>query len=188
MKHKLIATLLLVPLCLSLAACGTPVGNDTESISGGTGSLPATEMAASEVAMGEDSEASAESETPDDATEAITDGTEGTEAEEVQETTDPDVIPSVDDITVASEEDGVLLLKALFGTEDAETGYPYIFIYLNTVTVDDADYYAYTWSWNVDNDHYSRLTDVFVATDGSSVYQGDYDPEGCVFNSEDELS
>lgn len=78
-------------------------------------------------------------------------------------------------ITVNNSEDAVKLLQALFGTEDAETGYAYLFGYIGDFTIDGTDYYGFQWSWLVDGDHLSRLTDLLVKTDGSAVYQGSFE-------------
>lgn len=77
-------------------------------------------------------------------------------------------------ITVTSAEDGVSLLKAIYGTSDDESGNPYTFQYLDTFTLDEGEFYGYQWSWKVDEDHFSKISDVLVKTDGSAVYQGVY--------------
>ena len=207
MKNKLVLTILSIGLVLAVTACGTTSSNSEDDtslvtemgVSGTEGSALETEITESSDA--DDSEAvdtteeaaateEAESTEAFDATEAVegTESVEATEDSDAEETSDDseEEIPDISEITVESEDDGILLLKAFFGTEDAETGNKYVFIYLNTVTVNDVEYYAYTWSWAVD-DHYSRLTDVFVSLDGSSIYEGDYDAEDCVFNSDNML-
>ncbi len=211
MKNKLVLTILSIGLVLAVTACGTTSSNSEDDTSLVTEmGVSGTEDSALETEITESSDAD-DSETVDateeaaateeaeatevsDATEAVegTESVDSTEDSDADETSDDseaeseEEIPDISEITVESEDDGILLLKAFFGTEDSETGNKYVFIYLNTVTVNDVEYYAYTWSWAVD-DHYSRLTDVFVSLDGSSIYEGDYDAEDCVFNSDNML-
>ncbi|MCC8168578.1 MAG: hypothetical protein LIO37_04475 [Clostridiales bacterium] len=198
MKNKVVLTILSLALVLSAAACGN-ASSDSESDSAVSTQLDqsGTEGSALETEITEpaDTEASDDvTENAEDTEETVTEEASGTEddATEAVETSDgteeaEEVIPDISEITVESEDDGITLLKSFFGTEDDETGNQYVFIYLSTVTIDDVEYYAYTWSWAVD-DHYSRLTDVFVSLDGSAIYEGDYDAQECVFYTDNMLT
>lgn len=186
MKNKMIIAFLSTALLFATAACSSDNNTElSEDLTTGEALTETSEIVVTEPTETEtESEAAFDTETSSE-TEFSTE--EPSEAESPDtETTETDEIPAIEDITVESEDDGVLLLKAYFGTEDDETGNAYVFIYLNTVTIDGTDYYAYTWSWSVD-DHYSRLTDVFVSLDGSAIYQGDYDADACTFNSDNML-
>ncbi len=65
------------------------------------------------------------------------------------------------------------LIEKTLGTKDEETGYTYTFGHINTMTVDGSEYHVFMWGWIVD-DHMSRLTDLFVKTDGSAIYEGTF--------------
>ncbi len=186
MKNKIIIALLSTTLLFAAAGCGSDeTAEPSEDLTTGEALTEDGESVVTEPTEAEaGSEVVSESETSSEA-EPVTE-ISSEESSEAAEGTETEEIPAIEDITVESEDDGVLLLKAYFGTEDDETGNAYVFIYLNTVTIDDTEYYAYTWSWSVD-DHYSRLTDVFVSLDGSAIYQGDYDADGCTFNSDNML-
>ena len=70
-------------------------------------------------------------------------------------------------------EEAEQLLIDTMGSKDSETGYTYSFGYAATFKQDGTEYHVFVWSWLVD-DHNSRLTDLFVATDGSGVFEGEY--------------
>ena len=65
------------------------------------------------------------------------------------------------------------LIEKTLGTKDEETGYTYSFGHINTMTVNGSEYHVFMWGWIVD-DHMSRLTDLFVKTDGSAIYEGTF--------------
>lgn len=77
-----------------------------------------------------------------------------------------------------SKEQAEKLLEDTLGTEDEQTGNTYSFGYEDTVTVDGANYHVFEWSWLVDNDHLSRLTELFVRADGKAIYEGLYNETG----------
>lgn len=79
--------------------------------------------------------------------------------------------------TISTDEAEALLISSL-GTEDPETGNTYSFGYMDTITVDGVEYFAFNWSWYVNSEHLSRLGDIFVATDGSGIYDGVYNALG----------
>lgn len=76
---------------------------------------------------------------------------------------------------MTSEEAEKLLFQTL-GEKDEETGNTYSFGYVDTFTVDGTEYHMFVWSWLVE-DHSSRLADLFVAVDGSAIYEGLYNGE-----------
>lgn len=76
---------------------------------------------------------------------------------------------------MTSEEAEKLLFQTL-GEKDEETGNTYSFGYVDTFMVDGTEYYMFVWSWLVE-DHSSRLADLFVAVDGSAIYEGLYNGE-----------
>ena len=65
------------------------------------------------------------------------------------------------------------LIEKTLGTKDEETGNTYTFGHINTMTVDGVEYHVFMWGWLVD-DHVSKLTDLFVKTDGSAIYEGTF--------------
>lgn len=137
----------------------------------------------------ETTENSVEDHTGNSTEETTEETTEATTEEDTEETRteSSDAPVNVEDITVASPDDGELLLKALFGTEDDETGFSYSFGYIDTFEIDGVEYYGYVWSWLVDNNHFSRISDILVQTDGSTVYQGEFDGEKWEINSDNML-
>ena len=109
---------------------------------------------------------------------------ENTVRETVQETTQQE--PEIQEEPKAQEEpetqesgatltpeDAEQLLVSVLGTQDEQTGYTYSFGYIETMTIDGAEYHAFVWSWLVE-DHNSRLGELFVAVDGSAIYEGEY--------------
>ncbi|MCI8507138.1 MAG: hypothetical protein HFJ06_01050 [Lachnospiraceae bacterium] len=76
---------------------------------------------------------------------------------------------------MTSEEAEKLLFQTL-GEKDEETDNTYSFGYVDTFTIEGTGYHMFVWSWLVD-DHSSRLADLFVAVDGSAIYEGLYNGE-----------
>ncbi len=70
-------------------------------------------------------------------------------------------------------DEALKLIEKTLGTKDEEMGYTYTFGHINTMTVDGSEYHVFMWGWIVD-DHMSRLTDLFVKTDGSAIYEGTF--------------
>lgn len=197
MKYRWMTVLLISVMSLGLAACGSIDETSTErkeaqQIEQSQTANREEAQAGSSAAEGADGngqttlESSNEGQS-DAASEEQTLGTEGQEAFGAADTSadsDPDEqTRDAADIKVNNPEDAVKLLEAVFGTEDAETGYPYSFGYIDTFTVDGIEYYGFVWSWLVESDHLSRLTDVLVQTDGSAIYQGNYDGQDWEINS-----
>lgn len=151
--YLLIATMVL----LGTTACGN--GADTTEM---TTTQEHTEVATQEIPAVEET---TEEVTTDDAAEEATteETTEETTAEVTTQTAQTDG-------TITVEEAEQLIITAL-GTEDSETGNKYGFIHSNTMTVDSVEYHVFTWNWYVDGTM-SHLTDLFVATDGSAIYEG----------------
>lgn len=86
------------------------------------------------------------------------------------------------DGAITPEEAEQLIVKAL-GTEDEETGNKYGFMHVNTMTVDGVEYHVFNWNWYVDG-QMSHLTDLFVATDGSGIYEGMFVGDGATVYTE----
>ncbi len=153
MAKKKAYLLLVALLLLGTTACGKETVSTEE-----TTTQEQTEVTTEEVTT----EAEAiESETTEEITEASTEEitTEATTAETVQPTG-----------VITPEEAQELIVKAL-GTQDETTGNAYSFMHINTMTVEGVEYHVFMWGWIVDG-HVSRLTDLFVRTDGSAVYEG----------------
>lgn len=191
MKKKLVIITIACVAAMSVAACGSVDGEkDTDSPA-------ADQQQTTEIhnmdnsAADTDSNGGADNQddvtvpsTEEDAKPDTISSSEDTVSDNTQNESQTDASESNPaDITVNSEEDGQKLLMAILGTEDDETGYTYSFGYIDTFTIDGVEYYGYTWSWLVDGDHLSRLTDILVRTDGSAVYQGEYDGENWEINS-----
>lgn len=100
--------------------------------------------------------------------------TDNTEMETTSEKADTGT-KEADSVSMTSEEAEKLLFQTL-GEKDQETGNTYSFGYVDAVTVDGTEYHMFVWSWLVE-DHSSRLTDLFVAVDGSAIYEGLYNGE-----------
>ena len=122
---------------------------------------------------------------------------ENTVRETVQETTQQE--PEIQEEPKAQEEpetqesgatltpeDAEQLLVSVLGTQDEQTGYTYSFGYIETMTIDGAEYHAFVWSWLVE-DHNSRLGELFVAVDGSAIYEGEYLGDSAELNTQKNL-
>ncbi len=118
--------------------------------------------------------------TEEETTEEITATEQDSHTEEdttSEDTTEEDTEGESQSGNISVSEAQNILISCL-GSSDAETGNEYSFAYLDMVNIDGVDYYAFYWSWMVDSDHSSRLGDVFVAADGSAVYEGVYNAIG----------
>lgn len=196
MKKKLVIITIACVAAMSVAACGSVDGEKS------TDSSPSDKQQSTEIHKTENSAAdidhngsaddqddatvhSTEEDAKPDTTSSSEDPVSDNTQSNTQSNTETDNASESNpaDIEVNSEEDGQKLLMAILGTEDDETGYTYSFGYIDTFTIDGVEYYGYTWSWLVDGDHMSRLTDILVQTDGSAVYQGEYDGENWEINS-----
>lgn len=104
------------------------------------------------------------------------------EETEVQETADI----QQESGTTLTPEDAEQLLVSVLGTQDEQTGYTYSFGYIETMTIDGAEYHAFVWSWLVE-DHNSRLGELFVAVDGSAIYEGEYLGDSAEVNTQKNL-
>lgn len=189
MKKKIVIALISVAVVFGLAACGSVDKPDTplkeESM--------AEEPSAQPDEVGKDSQPSEGDASPEDNLSAGADNTPADsrntedgiieEADDSEQDSEEEKTLDISDIKVNNADDAVKLLEAIFGTEDAETGYAYSFGYIDNFTIDGTEYYGFQWSWLVDGDHLSRLTDIFVQTDGSAVYQGNYDGGSWEINS-----
>lgn len=113
-----------------------------------------------------------EGESEDNAGEETGDNEDGSPAEDVS---DSDGENSGSEFT---QEDALALLQETFGAEDADTGFPFSYQYVEVSEVDGVSYYNFRMSWLVENDHYSYLGNMFVALDGSVVYSGIDDGNG----------
>ncbi len=164
MMKKRVSFFLVALLLLGTTACGK--GEDTTEM---TTQQEQTEVTTQEVTTEEETTETVATEetTVEAATETATEET-------TTEATSTEAVHSNGAITV--EEAEQLIVKSL-GTEDEETGNKYGFMHVNTMEVNGVEYHVFAWSWYVD-DHASHLTDLFVATDGSGIYEGIFSGDG----------
>ncbi len=174
MVKKRMYFLLVTLLLLGTVACGKSE-NSTEEITTQEQAEVTTEEA-TEVTTTEATTAEA---TTNEAVATETETAEVTTEEAASEVT-TESVQSAGEIT--PEEAQELLVK-VFGTEDEETGNTYSFGHVNTMTVDGVKYHVFMWGWLVD-DHVSKLTDLFVATDGSVIYEGVFVGDGATIYTE----
>lgn len=155
--------------CAGILALGTVACGKTEKE---TESATPTKAVAEETASAKDAEQTAEvkeTEEPETSTKDDTDT-------DVQKQTDSENDDSGSLFEGLSKEEAEYVLTNVIGKKDKETGNEYSFGYEDTVTVDGVEYYVFDWRMLVD-DHTSRITELFVATDGSVVYEGLYNGE-----------
>ena len=160
MKKKvyfLLATLLL----LGTTACGKDV--DT------------TEMTTQEQTEATTQETTTEEETTEvvttEATTVETVTEETTEATTVETATEEITEETAQHAGAITPEEALVLIEKTLGTVDEETGNTFSFMHVNTMEVSGVEYHVFAWSWHVDG-NLSHLTDLFVATDGSGIYEG----------------
>lgn len=168
MMKKRVYLLMVALLLLGTTACGkdadsTEVATTQEQVEMTTEEV--TQEVTSEVATTE--EITTEEATVEAATETATEET-------TTEATSTEAVHSNGAITV--EEAEQLIVKSL-GTEDEETGNTFSFMHVNTMEVSGVEYHVFAWSWYVDG-NMSHLTDLFVATDGSGIYEGMFSGDG----------
>ncbi|MDY3910067.1 MAG: hypothetical protein SOZ48_10100 [Eubacterium sp.] len=155
--------------CAGILALGTVACGKTEKE---TESATPTKAVAEETASAKDADQTAaakETEEPETSTKDDTDT-------DVQKQTDSENDDSGSLFEGLSKEEAEYVLTNVIGKKDKETGNEYSFGYEDTVTVDGVEYYVFDWRMLVD-DHTSRITELFVATDGSVVYEGSYNGE-----------
>lgn len=87
------------------------------------------------------------------------------------------IVPSTQEGATLTPEDAQAMIVSIFGTKDESTGNDYSYSYVNTMTVNGVEYHVFMWGWIVD-DHLSKLTDLFVATDGSAIHEGIFVGDG----------
>lgn len=75
------------------------------------------------------------------------------------------------------------LIEKTLGTEDAETGDAYSYSHVNTMTVNGVEYHVFMWGETVDGE-FSKIGDLFVATDGSAIYEGIFVGDGATINTD----
>ena len=153
-------------LILGISACGKENGLDTREMT--TTGIETEELSTEEAT------------TQVTTTEAVT-----TEDSDTQETDGSDKGNTTQEADTGTQETGSggmtseeaeKLLFQTLGEKDEETGNTYSFGYVDTFTVDGTEYHMFVWSWLVE-DHSSRLADLFVAVDGSAIYEGLYNGE-----------
>ena len=176
MRKKVLTAIIAGIMVAGLTAC-TKDDLKTESTTELKSQVESTENTAIEA------ETTAETETTEQVTTQAVDTEEKltTEGAQIQGETAPTESKASDkkkdSEAVISEEEAAKLLEDTFGTKDEQTGNTFSFGYVDTVTVDAADYHVFVWSWLVDNDHLSRLGVLFVCTDGKAIYEGNYNGE-----------
>ncbi len=172
MMKKRVYLLLVALLLLGTTACG----KDADSKEVATTQEQA-EMTTEEVTQEVTSEvettevATTEEITTEEAAEATT--TETTTAETDTETT----TEATQSTGALTPEDAQKLIEQTIGTVDEETGNAFSFMHVNTMEVSGVEYHVFAWSWYVDG-NMSHLTDLFVATDGSGIYEGMFSGDG----------
>lgn len=164
MMKKRVSFFLVALLLLGTTACGKD--EDTTET---TTQQEQTEVTTQEVTTEEETTETVATEetTVEAATETATEET-------TTEATSTEAVHSNGAITV--EEAEQLIVKSL-GTEDEETGNTFSFMHVNTMEVSGVEYHVFAWSWYVDG-NMSHLTDLFVATDGSGIYEGMFSGDG----------
>lgn len=169
MMKKRVSFFLVALLLLGTTACGKD--EDTTET---TTQQEQTEVTTQEVTTEEETTETVATEetTVEAATETATEET--TTEETTTEATSTEAVHSNGAITV--EEAEQLIVKSL-GTEDEETGNTFSFMHVNTMEVSGVEYHVFAWSWYVDG-NMSHLTDLFVATDGSGIYEGMFSGDG----------
>lgn len=164
-------------LCMiGLMAVCTACGNKKEK------TAVTTERVTTEAVSEEETESTEPDKTEETTKTGTTEAASATETEEATTVTATEAVTTEATTTEASadtgsritQEQAEALLTENLGTEDAATGNTYSFGYADTVTVDGDAYYVYIWSWLVDNNHFSRIADLFVRVDGSAIYEGQY--------------
>ncbi len=178
MMKKRVYLLLTALLLLGTTACGKDA-NSTEVAT----TQEQAEMTTEEVTQEVTSEvettdmATTEEITTEEATEATT--TETTTAETNTETT----TEATQSTGALTPEDAQKLIEQVIGTVDEETGNTFAFMHVNTMEVNGVEYHVFVWNWYVDG-HSSHLTDLFVATDGSGIYEGLFVGDGATVYTE----
>lgn len=168
MRKKFLC-LILCLAAIGLAGCGNSKKSNVESTTESTQELTTTEEELTEEVTTQDD--------TEQAPIAETENVETSETDSLEEAETP-----ADSGSYLSEEEALQLLYDSLGTEDEETGNAYSFGYIGNTSVDEAEYLVFDWRWMVDNDHLSRIGDLFVAADGSGIYEGIYsDTESQVF-------
>lgn len=152
-------------MMFGISACGKEEGPDTREMT--TMEISTTETATEELSTEEETtQAVTEvSDTQETDNEQKGSATEGTDTG-IKQTSSSGITP----------EEAEKLLSQTLGEQDEETGNTYSFGYVDTFTIDGTEYHMFVWSWLVE-DHSSRLADLFVAVDGSAIYEGLYNGE-----------
>lgn len=167
---KRVYLLLVALLLLGTTACGTDA--DTTEM---TTTQEQTEVTTEEVTTEVET---TEVTTTEEATETTT-----AEIATEEPVTEATVAETVQSASALTPEEAQELIVKVFGTEDTETGNKYSFMHVNTMTVNGVEYHVFMWGWLVD-DHVSKLTDLFVATDGSVIYEGIFVGDGATVYTE----
>lgn len=151
--------LLLALLLLGTTACGKDAASSKEATT-----QEQTEVTTQEVTTEEETTEVA-------TTEEVTE--EAIEATAVETTIEETTTEAVQETGAITLEEAQELIEKAFGAVDEATGNTYSFGHVDTMTVDGEEYHVFMWSWLVD-DHMSRLSELFVKTDGSAIYQGEF--------------
>lgn len=181
MRMKRISLLLMALLLLGTVACG----NETDS------AQESTEIQA-------ETEATTEGTMQEMTTEDVVTEVPTTEVSTMEEVTTEEVIQEAsqeptdegETTTEVAQTEGELtpdqalaLIEKTLGEKDEETGNTYSFVHVNTMTVDGSEYHVFMWGWYVDG-NMSHLTDLFVKTDGSAIYEGLFAGDGATVYTE----
>ncbi|MBQ9984073.1 MAG: hypothetical protein IJP29_05740 [Lachnospiraceae bacterium] len=178
---KRVYLLMTVLLIMGMTGCGketpetemTTQGLVTESTT-----QEQTEETVTEVATQEETEITTQENT-EATTEAVTE--EVTEQNGAEVSTE--IAPEEQTGGNLTPDQALELIEKTLGTEDEETGNTYAFTHVNTMTVNGVEYHVFMWGWLVDG-HVSKLTDLFVATDGSAIHEGFFVGDGATVYTE----
>lgn len=172
MKKRRLYLLFTGILILGISACGKEEGSDTREMM--TTEISTIETATEELSTEEETTQMTTTETV--TTEEHSDTQETDNGENAGATEGTDAGTQETGSEGMTSEEAEKLLFQILGEKDEETGNTYSFGYVDTFMVDGTEYHMFVWSWLVE-DHSSRLADLFVAVDGSAIYEGLYNGE-----------
>ncbi len=178
MVKKRVSILLMALLLLGTVACGK---NEelTEELTKELTEVATTEVTEEMLTTEEVSTTELATEvTTEECTAETTEEEVGTQETATEETADASQISG----SLTPQEAQALIEKTI-GTADEETGNTFSFMHVNTMEVNGVEYHVFVWNWYVDG-HSSHLTDLFVATDGSGIYEGLFVGDGATVYTE----
>ncbi|MBE7048657.1 MAG: hypothetical protein E7393_04730 [Ruminococcaceae bacterium] len=94
----------------------------------------------------------------------------------IYKTDDAIIVISIDDVNGITPEEAEKLCFSVFGKEDKETGFLFLFSVTGAIEQKNKQYYIIRMSWLVNNSHLSYIGDCFVSVDGKEIYTGIANP------------